>query len=255
MKISINDLLRHLKLQLIRIKSVDTESEFLSNLSEELRARQLFLDYYGINLLLDVGANSGQYATLMRRIGYKGKIISFEPLKIAFAELKNNAKGDRSWECENFALGDNEQKAVIHVAGNSYSSSLLDILPSHIDFDANSKYVSDEEIQIKRLDDVFHNYCDSTDTVMLKIDTQGFEKRVLEGSRHSLRDITLLQLEMSIEPLYENEVLFVDMINYLHAEGFDLFALENGIRNPRSGKLLQADGVFLNRNKTIKIHV
>lgn len=254
MKIKINNLLRHFKLQLIRVKSVDTEQDFLSNLSEELCARQLFLSFYGINVLLDVGANSGQYATLMRRIGYTGRMVSFEPLKSAFTELKVKANGDELWECENFALGDIEKKGLIHVAGNSYSSSLLDILPSHIDFDANSQYVSEEEIQIKRLDDVFHNYCDSTDVVMLKIDTQGFEKMVLDGARRSLCEITILQLEMSIEPLYENEVLFVDMINYLQQEGFDLFALENGIRNPQSGKLLQVDGIFLNRNKTIKIN-
>jgi hypothetical protein len=81
---------------------------------------------------------------------------------------------------------------------------------------------------------------------MLKIDTQGFEKNVLLGAENSLQNITLLQLEISIQPLYENEVLFVEMVNYLQDIGFDLFTLENGIRDPKSGKLLQVDGIFLN---------
>jgi len=249
MKIHINRFLKHLKIQIHRIVPVDPQQDFLAHLSEELQGRQLFLDYYGIKVLLDVGANTGQYATLMRRIGYKGKIVSFEPLSSAFAGLSNNAIDDKNWFCENFALGNKDEKAVIHVSGNSYSSSLLDILPSHIAFDADSDYIADETIQIKRMDDVFANYCLPTDVVMLKIDTQGFEKNVLEGAKQSLNNITLMQLEMSIEPLYEKEILFTEMLNYLQQAGFELFSLENGIRNPDSGKLLQVDGIFINKNK------
>jgi FkbM family methyltransferase len=228
---------------------VDSEQQFLNTISEELQARQLFLSYYGINLLLDVGANIGQYSSLMRRIGYKGKIVSFEPLTSAFTELKKISDEDSNWTCENIALGNKEEKAVIHVSGNSYSSSLLNILPSHITFDSDSNYIAEETIEIKKLDDVFQNYCQPSDVVMLKIDTQGFEKNVLEGAKQSLNQVTLLQLEISIEPLYEKETLFLEMLNYLNEFGFDLFALENGIRNPESGKLLQVDGIFVNRNK------
>ena len=252
MKIHINRLLKHFKFQIHRIIPVDPEQDFLAHLNDELRARQLFLNYYGINVLLDVGANTGQYASLMRRIGYEGKIVSFEPLSSAFAGLTNNSMDDNNWLCENFALGNTEEKAVIHVSGNSYSSSLLDILPSHIAFDADSDYISEETIQVKRMDDIFSNYCLPTDVVMLKIDTQGFEKNVLEGARESLKNITLLQLEISIEPLYDKEVLFVEMVNYLQETGFELFTLENGIRNPKSGKLLQVDGIFINKNKINK---
>jgi len=252
MKIHINRLLKHFKFQIHRIIPVDPEQDFLAHLSDELQSRQLFLNYYGINVLLDVGANTGQYASLMRRIGYKGKIVSFEPLSSAYAVLSNNAINHMNWQCENFALGNKEEKAVIHVSGNSYSSSLLDILPSHIAFDADSDYISEETIQVKRIDDVFADYCLPTDVVMLKIDTQGFEKDVLEGAQESLKNITLLQLEISIEPLYDKEVLFVEMVNYLQEKGFDLFALENGIRNPDNGKLLQVDGIFINKNKINK---
>jgi len=71
----------------------------------------------------------------------------------------------------------------------------------------------------------------------------------LEGAKQSLNNITLMQLEMSIEPLYEKEILFTEMLNYLQQAGFELFSLENGIRNPDSGKLLQVDGIFINKNK------
>jgi len=249
MKLHINRLLRYFKLEIRRILPNNSSDKFLINLSEELQARQLFFDYYGINVLLDVGANIGQYARLMRRIGYQGEIISFEPLSSAFSELKKNADGDEKWLCEHFALGNKEEQSIIHISENSYSSSLLNILPLHIAYDADSRYVAEETIQIKRLDDIFQNYCQPEDVVMLKIDTQGFEKNVLEGAKQSLRNITLLQLEISIEPLYDKEVLFVEMFNYLQEIGFELFTLENGIRNPESGKLLQVDGIFINKNR------
>jgi len=83
---------------------------------------------------------------------------------------------DNNWLYENFALGNTNEKAVIHVSCNSYSSSLLDILPSHIAYDADSRYVAEETIQIQKLDDIFQNYCQPEDVVMMKIDTQGFEK-------------------------------------------------------------------------------
>lgn len=245
-KFLVNSLLSHFNIELQRVIKSDSEAFFLSNLSEELKSRQLLLAYYSVNKLLDVGANTGQYASLMRRIGFNGQIISFEPLTSAFSNLKINASKDEKWLCENFALGDKNEKSVIHISGNSYSSSLLDILPSHIDFDSKSEYIADEVIEIKKMDDIYSIYCNPNDVVMLKIDTQGFEKNVLEGAKQILNNVKLLQLEISIEPLYDKEILFVEMLNYLEALGFKLFALENGIRNPINGKLLQVDGIFVN---------
>jgi len=248
MKLHLNKFLRHFNIEIQRINPRNFETEFILNLSDDLITRRLFLNYFGVNLLLDVGANTGQYASLMRRIGFVGKIISFEPLSSAFSELKKNVDGDEKWNCENFGLGNEDEQSIIHISGNSYSSSLLDILPAHIAFDLDSQYIADETIQVKKLDSIFKDYYQSDDVVMLKIDTQGFEKNVLEGAKISLPNISILQLEISIEPLYDKETLFVEMLNYLMEIGFELFTLENGIRDPKSGKLLQVDGIFLNKN-------
>ncbi|MCB9304736.1 MAG: FkbM family methyltransferase [Lewinellaceae bacterium] len=140
-------------------------------------------------MLLDIGANTGQDAKEMRVLGYRQKIVSFEPLKAAFAAL-----------------------------------------------------------EIRKLDSVFHLFCDEEDSVMVKVDTQGYEKKVLEGAAESLEKIKIVQMEMSLVPMYENETLFVDMINYLDDKGFALVSLENGWAHPRSGRLLQVDGIFLKRS-------
>ena len=197
-----------------------------------------------IDTLLDIGANSGQYASEMRGYGYKGNIVSFEPLKDTFEELKATSIKDNNWLVNNYALGDENVTSLINVSGNSVSSSILNMLPSHLNSAPESKYVDKEKIQIKKLDSIFDSFCGVGNKVMMKIDVQGFEKNVLDGADESLNNIEIIQLEMSIVPLYENETTFIDMINYLDDKSFKLFSLENGYFDPHTGKLLQVDGIF-----------
>ncbi len=200
-----------------------------------------------INLVLDVGANNGGYALSMREFGYTKKIISFEPLKSAFSELKISAQKDKNWILNNYALGNEDTKSVINIAGNSFSSSILNMLPQHLNSAPESRFISQEEIEIKKLDTIFSSMCAPTDNVMLKIDTQGYEKNVIDGAIESLPKIKIIQLEMSIVQLYESELMMTEMINYLDARGYQLFSLENGFGDSDSGQLLQVDGIFVRR--------
>jgi len=200
-----------------------------------------------INLVLDVGANNGGYALSMREFGYTKKIISFEPLKSAFSELKISAKNDKNWILNNYALGNEDTKSVINIAGNSFSSSILNMLPQHLNSAPESRFISQEEIEIKKLDTIFNAMVSANDNVMLKIDTQGYEKNVIDGAIESLPKIKIIQLEMSIVQLYESELLMTEMINYLDARGYQLFSLENGFGDSDSGQLLQVDGIFVRR--------
>src|SRR5882672_7200529 len=95
----------------------------LYDLTHPLRRRMRLVADRRISLLLDVGANSGQYGREMRAQGYAGRIVSFEPLPAACEALRAQSRGDPTWACEQFALGDAPGTAAIHVAGNSWSSS------------------------------------------------------------------------------------------------------------------------------------
>ena len=207
--------------------------------------RMKIINSLGINVLFDIGANTGQYALKMRELGYKNKIISFEPLSQAFKDLRKNSLRDNNWIVNNYALGNENIINFINVARNSYSSSILNMLPKHIESAPNSKFIDREQIEIKKLDSVFDSFCDNNrENVMLKIDTQGYEKNVIDGAANSLQIIKIIQLEMSLIPLYENEMLYKEMIEYLEAKGFTLFSLENGFSNS-IGQLLQVDGIFV----------
>ncbi|PTR09397.1 FkbM family methyltransferase [Nitrosospira sp. Nsp5] len=213
--------------------------------SHSLARRKKLLETYAIDTVLDVGANIGQFARELRRdLEFSGKIISFEPQSSAFETLKKNAVRDSRWEVNNFALGDEDGTADINIAGNSYSSSLFNMLPSHLKSAPSSGYIGRETICIKTLDSVIDSYCSLKNNIYLKIDTQGFEHKVIKGADKSLDRICMIQLEMSLVPLYQGQILFNDLNSLLTEKGYKLVSIEHGFSDRDSGHLLQVDGVY-----------
>lgn len=212
----------------------------------DLLRRTKIMSHYGIDLLFDVGANIGQYGIMARTLNYKGRIVSFEPLNDAFEKLKKASMNDSQWTINHFALGDIATKNTINIAGNSGSSSILKMESKHVETLPESEYIGTQEIEIKTLNTVFDSFYKQGNKVMLKIDTQGYEKNVLEGADQVLDKITLIQLEMSLIPLYQDEILFTEMVQYMEGKGFTLIALENGFSDSKTGELFQVDGIFRN---------
>lgn len=212
--------------------------------SRDLTRRFKLLSHFGIDKILDVGANVGQYASQMRKFGFRGEIISFEPMQEAFAALTSAASVDPLWKTNRFALGDEDTESEINIAGNSISSSILEIMPLHQSAAPKSVFVQKEKIIVKRLDQVFDTFYQKGDNILLKIDTQGYEMKVLKGAEESLAEIKGIQLEMSLVELYKGETLYTDMIAYLKDHSFQLYSLEPGFSSYKTGQLLQMDGIF-----------
>lgn len=213
--------------------------------SHPMARRKQILESNCIDLVLDVGANIGQFAFELRNyIGYSKKIVSFEPLSSAFQKLKINANKDSQWEIFNFALGDVEEKIQINIADNSQSSSILNMLPAHINAAPESKYIGKEEIEVRKLDSIFDEICPGNRHIYLKIDTQGFESKVIKGAEKSLSKIDTVQMEMSLVPLYKDQILFSEMNTLMTEKGYSLISIEPGFANAKNGHLLQLDGIF-----------
>lgn len=198
-----------------------------------------------INLVFDIGANTGQYGDFLRqKVGYKGRIVSFEPLRDAFAGLKETVGSDPLWRCENFALGDKNESATINISANSYSSSLLQASKRTLEIEPAIGYVGTQKVSVRRLDEIFGKYARSGDRVYLKIDTQGYELNVLNGALAILDRIELIQLETAFFETYHGATLVGDMIRFLDDIGYRVVSVEPGWENPKTGELLEADFIF-----------
>lgn len=219
-----------------------------SNPNHYLGRRLKLMNTYGIDLVLDVGANTGQFATRLRELGYKGDIVSFEPMRSAYEQLLLNARNDQGWTSQPFALGEAETEMGIHVSGNSVSSSILPMLPEHEKHAPASRITGRETIQVRRMDGL-SEWPDwrTRNGIWLKIDVQGYENQVLAGATGCLDDIAAIQLELSLRPLYAEQLTILPMMEKLADMGFEPVAFEPGFSDKESGEFLQVDGIFRNR--------
>jgi FkbM family methyltransferase len=208
------------------------------------------LEHLHVDLVLDVGANRGQYAAQLRVHGYAGRIVSFEPLAAAHAQLTAAARKDPGWSvAPRMALGASAGEIEIHVSGNSFSSSILDMLPEHEQAAPGSGYVASETVSLKRLDEAAGEILTGSRNVLLKIDTQGYEDQVLAGASALLPRLTAIQTELSLVPLYAGQPLFDEMRAKIEALGFVLFAVFPGYVHEQTGQTLQIDGFFVRRDQ------
>ena len=215
--------------------------------SDPLHGLSLLLAHLGIDLVVDVGANDGGYARALRRLGYRGRIFSVEPLAQPFASLNAQADADTLWEAVRCAVGDREGEIVIHVAANNgASSSALPMLETHRAAAPDAHFVRDETVPLHRLDDLLADRVEGR-RCFLKLDVQGYERAVLDGASSLLRSGRVLgvQAEMSLVPLYEGSMLWRDTVDRMSGAGYELASLVPGFVDPTSGRLLQADGVFV----------
>jgi FkbM family methyltransferase len=214
--------------------------------TSEAAKMQRLLAYHNIDLVFDVGANIGQYAKLLRELGYSGRIVSFEPLSSAYSQLKAVSEKDPLWEiAPQAAIGNQEGEIIINIAGNSYSSSALPMLDAHLESAPESAYSGSETVKLSRLDTIAKDYIKSeTKSIFLKIDVQGLEKQVLEGATAILPLVKGIKLELSLVPLYEGQVLFKEMIDIVEKLGYELYGIEPGFTAEKTGRMLQMDGIF-----------
>jgi FkbM family methyltransferase len=196
--------------------------------------------------ILDVGANVGQFASGVLAGAPGAKIYSFEPGANAHAEALRRSRRFPNWAVrERVAVGADAGELTLNIAGNSVSSSLLDMASLHEHAAPTSKYQESERVQCRTLDSLLADEAAGDARYYLKIDTQGYEMNVLLGATRTLQSVVAIQCEVSFEELYIDQPLANEIIDFLAARKFFIFAYANGLRDPRSHKLLQADLYFI----------
>ncbi len=200
---------------------------------------------HNVNLIFDVGANAGQFGVLLREDGFDGKIISFEPLSDARESLQNISRNDPLWQIAlQTAIGEENGEIEIQIAGNSHSSSVLDMLDTHVRAAPDSKYIGKEKVALRKLDSIAPDYMDSNSIAFIKIDTQGYETQVMNGAKKLMSQIVGLQVEISLVPLYKGQCLFDEMLKKLKNDGFELWSISTVFSDPNTAQVLQVDATF-----------
>lgn len=159
--------------------------------------------------------------------------------------LSQGARRLDHWEAVHCALGASPGSAMINVAGNSVSSSILPMTTVHVNSAPASEYVRTERVRVERLDDVTRTLVRPEDRVFLKLDVQGFENEVLAGASSTIESVVAIQVEVSFQELYLGQPSALTLISYIQSLGFALFGLANGFKDKDSGCILQADAFFL----------
>lgn len=195
----------------------------------------------GVDLVLDVGANLGQFANDLMISGFSKQIESFEPVKSQFELLAKSSRKNSKWKAHNFAFGDQNGEEEIYVTSNSgLSSSFLQMSEIHFNNFPSTKIVSSEKVKIKTIHDFIKETGIEPKTTLLKLDVQGFESRVLLGCKDQLEHFALCFLEVSLVPLYEKEPSFLEVLEYLSVNGQQLIDVRRGVKS-KDGDLLQLD--------------
>ena len=202
------------------------------------------LEARGIDCVLDIGANVGQFATLTRRSGFGGRIISCEPLTGAFGQLSGRAAGDDQWVPLHTAVGRSAGETTINVSANSFSSSVLDMTDAHLISAPGSGYISSETVPMTTVRDLVAEHSVDPAHTLLKIDTQGYEEEVLAGAGDLVGEFAAIQLELSFVELYAGQQLFDDLYARMRGLGYRLQIIESGFSDA-TGRMLQCDGLFV----------
>lgn len=203
MKHRVKQILKRFDLDLVRASSRQTIMDFLLDRN--------------IELVLDVGANEGQFARSLRASRYQGWIRSFEPIAAVAQVLAANAATDPKWDVEAFALGAAAERSTINVSDMTVFSSMRDATDAAARFSAQAAVARTEDIEVRRLDDILPDVPANT---LLKIDTQGFEKEVLEGARKTLPALKGVLMEVPIIQLYQGNWTFHEAVEFMDLSGF-----------------------------------
>lgn len=205
----------------------------------ETRNIVYLLQKHGIDTIVDVGANEGQFIEKMRSAGFRGKVISFEPIGAVHALLAKKARRDPDWTvAPQMALGDRNGEIEINVYPDTSLSSALDLLTEADD-------ARRETVPIRRLDDVVSEFGLDGTNILLKVDVQGLEMKVFQGGETFLPRVEAIFLEVSLIPVYEGETPYLEMLMWLRQNGFNAIYFAPVLNRQRLGEAYQMDALLV----------
>lgn len=218
------------------------------NVSLVKKNELLWLKNMDIKTVIDIGANIGQSAKLFHNILPDSFIYSFEPLDDCFLQLNSKMKNVENFKSFKVALGDEKGLQKMYKNDFTPSSSLLKMDDLHKNLFPFTSHETIETIEIDTLDNIVTKL-DMKTNILLKIDVQGYEDKVLIGSINTLKHIKVIIIEATFKELYNGQPRFSDIYDILYKNGFVFSGIfGDELNNPNDGTPLQADCIFINKH-------
>jgi FkbM family methyltransferase len=197
----------------------------------------------GIDVVVDVGANRGQFVDEIRAAGWHGDVVSVEPVRAVYVELESRAARDPKWQTVQAAMGEVTEPRSLNISENTWSSSLLPIADAHLRAAPTARYVGEETVMMRELDAVLSDLGLLDGRILyLKADTQGYELGVLKGAANAINTCAAIELELSLLTLYDGQPLVREVIQYLLELGFVAVSMAPSFSS--EGRVLQMNGIF-----------
>lgn len=204
---------------------------------------QPWLKHLGIRTVLDVGANTGQFAQVAHHVFPDARIYAFEPLPSCHQALQERMAGVETFQSYQAAIGERDGTITIHQSPSSPSSSALAMTSIHTEAFPWTGGGTDIEVELHRLDHYLPELVIAP-KLLLKIDVQGYGLQVLQGAPHILALADVVFIETSITPLYEGEATFDQVYRHLTGAGFRFTGVLDELNHPETGAILQMDAIF-----------
>jgi FkbM family methyltransferase len=188
---------------------------------------QRLLRKLDVDCVFDVGGNRGQFGRWLRATGFEGTILSFEPNPAPFADLEKATAADGNWRCFPYALGERDDKLKFNVMALDVFSSFLEPEHESSAFPNENSVIRTIEVPVHTLAAVYGEMKLATrfERPFLKMDTQGYDLRVLAGAKSCINEFCGMLTEVSFRRLYEDAPSFEQSLAAIRAAGFELAGL------------------------------
>ncbi len=240
-KFALLDIFKHMQGNSSKKSTLSSKDELKMTPSEEDKFK--WVQDMNIKTVIDVGAHTGQFALQIRKILPEARIYSFEPLSHCYKQLSKKSSIISNFQCFNVALGEQIKESKIHLNNFSPSSSILEMAEHTYHFPFTQDSIT-EIIKVDTLDNFASRLC-LEKNILLKIDVQGFEDKVINGGLSTLRQVKMIIVETSFKELYKNQPLFSDIYQLLTNLGFVYSGSWDRLKSPVDGSPCQEDSIFI----------
>jgi FkbM family methyltransferase len=195
--------------------------------------------------VVDVGANTGQWSSMLLNCVMPEKLVIIEPLPDAFAALQKKFRNNGRVELDNVAIGERESVETLKCTRDTTGGSFLQPREEmRAVIGSNWTITFEVEVPMTTLDRLL---VDLAEVSLLKIDVQGYEKQVLAGAKQTLSKTKFVLVELNFMPQYDGGSWFGDVHEVLTRD-FGFFLANTSQPQVLNGHASKCDGLYVNPN-------